>query len=97
MKTFPLAFAAVLLASLPAFSGNPNTGTVAPCFASNTPDLVQKVNQIIIPKIDFRNVTVEEAIAFLRQKAKQLDPDGTGVNIVLKIPAAEVPVPNGKK
>lgn len=48
-----------------------------------------KLGRIVIPKIEFREATVREAIDFLKQKSRELDtePDPTkrGVNIVLKL------------
>lgn len=51
----------------------------------NTVKINQKLNGIILPRVDFRESTVREAIEFLVQKSKQLDPEGAGVNIVLKL------------
>lgn len=87
MKTFALAFAAVLLTNLPAFSEAPKTRQID-----------RKLANIVIPHLDLRDVTVEQAFAILQQKAKALDPDGAGVNFVLKIPGADgTPVPALKK
>ncbi|EDY19649.1 autotransporter-associated beta strand repeat protein [Chthoniobacter flavus Ellin428] len=51
--------------------------------------LQHKLEHIIIPKIDFRNVTVREAIDFLKKKSVEVDdfsPAGErGTNIVLKL------------
>ena len=58
--------------------------------------LQKKLKSIVIPRIEFREATVVEAIEFLKQRAKQLDPDGVGVNIALKTdlnPAPSAPVP----
>jgi general secretion pathway protein D len=46
------------------------------------------LNSIIIPKIEFHEATVAEAINFLKQKSKELDPNHQGVNIVLKADGA---------
>lgn len=66
-----------------------------------TEAITNKLNRIIIPKIEFREATVREAIDFLKQKSRELDtqePDPTkrGVNIVLKLdsgPAMAAPAP----
>lgn len=71
-----------------------------------TEAITNKLNRITIPKIEFREATVREAIDFLKQKSRELDvqePDPTrrGVNIVLKLdsgpasaaPAAPEPAP----
>jgi len=45
---------------------------------------LKKAGEIIIPKVEFRDATLDEAVDFLRVKARELDPDKTGLNIVLK-------------
>ena len=56
----------------------------------NTEYIQNKLNHIIIPKIEFRDATVREAVDFLKQKSHDLDtqepdPARRGVNIVLKL------------
>lgn len=51
----------------------------------------RKLNEIVIPKVDFQDVTVGEALAALKQRAAELDPSADeptdkGVNIVLNLP-----------
>jgi hypothetical protein len=58
---------------------------------SGTAYLVNKLRTIVIPMIDFENVTVEEAVDFLRLRAKdldkaELDPSKKGVNFVIRRP-----------
>ena len=58
-----------------------------------TQRISEKLARIQIPKIEFKNATIREAIDFLKAKSKELDvtePDPTrrGVNIVLKIDSA---------
>jgi general secretion pathway protein D len=55
--------------------------------------ITEKLRRIIIPRIDFENTTVEEAVAFLRQRAAELDtleldPARKGVNFVVRRPRA---------
>jgi general secretion pathway protein D len=55
-----------------------------------TEEITNKLNSIIIPKIEFRDATVREAIDFLKQKSRELDvntkdPTHRGVNIVLQL------------
>lgn len=50
----------------------------------------RKLDEITIPKIDFRDATVREALDFIRQRAAALDslesdPTRKGVNVVLKL------------
>jgi general secretion pathway protein D len=56
--------------------------------ASGTARITTKLNTIIIPKIEFRDASIREAIEFLRQQAAENDPgaDGRkGVDIVLRL------------
>jgi len=51
----------------------------------------RKLDEIVIPRIDFQDVTVREALDFIKQRAAALDttetdPAKKGVNIVLNIP-----------
>jgi len=45
----------------------------------------EKLQEIVIPKIEFEEATLKEVIAFLRQQACELDPDGIGVNLFVKL------------
>ena len=53
--------------------------------------ITTKLNGIIIPKINFRDITLRDAVEFLNKKSKDLDPQNIGVNIILnfKEPAEE--------
>ena len=56
--------------------------------ATGTARITTKLNTIIIPRIEFRDASVREAIEFLRQQAAENDPgaDGRkGVDIVLRV------------
>ena len=56
--------------------------------ATGTARITRKLNSIIIPRIEFRDASVREAIEFLRQQAEANDPatDGRkGVDIVLRL------------
>jgi general secretion pathway protein D len=51
----------------------------------------RKLDEIVIPRIDFQDVTVREALDFIKQRAAALDttetdPTKKGVNIVLNVP-----------
>src|SRR5256714_1869346 len=55
---------------------------------TGTARITQKINTIIIPRVEFRDASVREAIDFLRQQAAANDPtpDGKkGVDIVLRL------------
>ena len=56
--------------------------------ATGTARITNKLNSIIIPKIEFRDASIREALEFLRQQAAENDPgaDGRrGVDIVLRV------------
>src|SRR4051812_14074785 len=58
--------------------------------ATGTARITNKLNTIIIPKIEFRDASIREALEFLRQEAAENDPgaDGRkGVDIVLRLNA----------
>ena len=51
----------------------------------------RKLKEITIPKIDFQDATIREAVDFIKQRAAALDttepdPSRKGINIVLKLP-----------
>ncbi|BCX50109.1 serine/threonine protein kinase with TPR repeats [Haloferula helveola] len=47
---------------------------------------LQKLNEIVIPEVDFKNVSVAEALDTLKAKALEADPSGEGINLFLKTP-----------
>ncbi len=62
--------------------------------------LTEKLRSIIIPEVNFEETTVEEAVAFLRQRSRELDvleldPGRKGVNIVVRKPRATATAPSG--
>ena len=63
----------------------PQTDEVAE--PGNVSKIQRKLERIIIPKLEFREATLREAVDFLKRKSVELDPDEpkTGVNIVLKL------------
>jgi general secretion pathway protein D len=62
-----------------------------------TAQITNKLNSIIIPRIEFRDATIREAIDFLREQAVENDTSGTGkrgVDIVLRmVPLGQVAAP----
>ena len=52
--------------------------------ASNIARMMEKLNNIIIDQISFEDTELERAISLLRDKARSLDPEGTGVNLIVK-------------
>jgi general secretion pathway protein D len=75
--------------------------------AIGTARINAKLNRIILPKLEFKDATIREAVDFLKRKSAELDsqepdPSKRGVNIVLKLdnaggvgvpPPVEVPAP----
>lgn len=51
--------------------------------------ITRKAGQIIVPKLEFREATLREAVDFLRRKSIELDPEHQGFNIVLQLTTAE--------
>jgi general secretion pathway protein D len=45
--------------------------------------IIKKLNEIVIPEINFREAAVSDAITFLGDESRRLDPEKVGVNIVL--------------
>jgi hypothetical protein len=54
-------------------------GTPADAFPT-----VAKAKQIIIPRIEMREATLDDVLAFLRKQAAEVDPDKAGVKLTLK-------------
>ena len=60
--------------------------------------MIARLNRIIIPRVDFRDATVRQAITFLQQRSRDLDTteadaERRGINIVLKLPSTPPPAP----
>lgn len=77
---------AVTRNSIDAILNNPNRSAMP---SDGNAELTNKLRNIIIPRIDFENTTVEEAIAFLRLRAAELDsaepdPLKKGMNFVVR-------------
>jgi len=79
-----------------------SVGPISDAFARDaggTARITNKLNSIIIPKIEFRDASIREAIDFLRQQAAANDPSTEGkrgVDIVLRTTSlgrAEAPAP----
>ena len=66
---------------------------------ATTEAITAKLNRIVIPNINLNEVTIREAVEFLKQQSRILDTTASdpkekkGVNIVLKLPAPGGPAP----
>jgi len=56
--------------------------------------MMARLNRIILPKVDLKEATVQEAISLLRTRSRELDTadNGQGINIVLELPPRPVVV-----
>jgi len=77
-KAWEMSVPAAVPVFNPTETGNPTKMGVA--------FLQQKLNNIIIPLVDFDNTTVEEALDFLRLRAREIDPDGS-INFIIRKPS----------
>lgn len=48
-------------------------------------EIREKLDNIIIPEIDFEEATIHQVIHYLRRRSRELDPDGEGVNFILHL------------
>ncbi len=64
---------------------------------SNVGQIYDKLESIRIPELNFTEVDVADAVAYLREQSKALDPTGEGVNLVLKTESTnKAPVAEGE-
>lgn len=85
------AWALAVPAEAPQITGDQGEGDLAN--RSGVQYITEKLRRIVIPRVDFEETTVEEAINFLRQRAfeldtTELDPAKKGVNFVVRRPRA---------
>lgn len=48
-------------------------------------ELRGKLESIVIPNLDLEEATIAQTVAFLRKRSQDLDPEGVGINIVLRL------------
>lgn len=68
-------------------TGRSTAGSTIQVAGTGAEAITAKLNRIIVPRLDLRDTTVREAVEFLQSLSVNLDPDRTGVNIFLKLPA----------
>jgi len=59
-----------------------------------TDQIIEKLNSIVIDKIDLSDSPISEAVEYLKQKSVSLDPNKKGVNIFLKLAQTGVSAPS---
>jgi general secretion pathway protein D len=59
---------------------------------SGKDSIVDKLRDIRIAKVDFSGATLEEVIEYLRVRARDVDPEGKGIDFVIGLPS-DVPLP----
>ncbi len=66
----------------------PATSVSGPTMSAKTSTQVlrQKMVDMIIPSIEFRQANIVDVISFLRDASEAADPDHYGINIILKLP-----------
>ena len=73
--------AAVLVLVICATKSNMETPVVLADKAP-TASVAEKLESIIIPKVEFTDANIDEILNYLQEQSKELDPTGEGVNIV---------------
>jgi general secretion pathway protein D len=61
--------------------------------SSNVANVFEKLERIVIPELNFTDVDVADAVRFLVEQSKALDPERKGVNFVLKVHSTAPPAP----
>lgn len=61
-------------------------GQISTAEATGVQYIQQKLNNIIIPVVDFEDYTVQEALDLLRLRAREADPDRKGINFIIRDP-----------
>ncbi len=57
---------------------------VVPIAARNEFAIQEKLKKIIIPKVEFNNASINDAVRFLTAKTRELDQDGVGVSFLIQ-------------
>ncbi|HEY8966963.1 MAG TPA: hypothetical protein VIM58_10990, partial [Candidatus Methylacidiphilales bacterium] len=60
-------------------TSDPNGG---PIIRSNDFKITQKLKSIVIPQLELSDATLQNAVDFLNDKVRQIDPEHTGVNFI---------------
>ncbi|MEM9444154.1 MAG: hypothetical protein AAGA18_02265 [Verrucomicrobiota bacterium] len=63
--------------------------TRQPLQRSNKFNINNKLKNIIIPEINFKGATIQDAVSYLKQQSQFHDPEGEGIDFILKDKAAQ--------
>ena len=58
------------------------TASNTPLTRSNQFEISQKLRSIVFPSVDFTDATLQNAVDFLNDRTRQLDPDQVGINFI---------------
>lgn len=53
--------------------------------------LQRKMEEIVLPRVEFRQANIVDVVAFLRDASEAADPEGEGVNIILNLSVPDSP------
>ncbi len=59
--------------------------TASPIPGQDTETITKKLNDIIIPQLEFVDANITDVVTFLVTTSREIDPEGKGVNIILKL------------
>ena len=57
---------------------------LAACFAVQGQNKTEEKLKLMIPTIKLRDVTVKDALMMIQKKSREIDPDKSGVNIIIQ-------------
>jgi general secretion pathway protein D len=73
---------------LPAKTDNTKTLSTGPAKASRVGEIIKTMAEIRIPKLFFQDKPIREALQALQKFSREKDPEGKGLNFVIRLPPA---------
>ncbi|MDD5261880.1 MAG: hypothetical protein PHD76_08535 [Methylacidiphilales bacterium] len=64
--------------------GSVQTANTVPITKKNEFRLDQKLRTLVIKQVDFNDATIEDAVRFLTDQSRLVDPEGTGINFLIR-------------
>lgn len=85
--------ASVLVGSSTFLKADSKTKPAATKSVSSSPAnrIDEKLRSIIIPDVNFEDTTLDEALDYIRQRSRDLDPESKGINIISKVQPNRLP------